>query len=142
MNSTYCSSFLLISSCNRIRRVSFLDGLGFDWASAELTCGHRWAKEQKYNSLFWGICQVFTIHLCVNAKDQSYQRTYREFIVRLVQARKDAGLTQVEVARKLGKANSFISKCELGERRVDFVELQQLAKIYEKDLSFFTTHRK
>jgi transcriptional regulator with XRE-family HTH domain len=63
-------------------------------------------------------------------------------MARLVQARKDAGLTQVEVARMLGKANSFISKCELGERRVDFVELQQLAKIYEKDLSFFTTHRK
>ena len=78
----------------------------------------------------------------MNAKDQAYQRAYREFIVRLVQARKDAGLTQVAVARKLGKAHSFVSKCELGERRVDFVELQQLAKIYEKDLSFFTTHRK
>jgi len=78
----------------------------------------------------------------VNAKDQAYQRAYREFIVRLVQARKDAGLTQVQVARRLGKANSFISKCELGERRVDFVELEQLAKIYEKDLSFFTTLRK
>ncbi len=78
----------------------------------------------------------------MNAKDQAYQRAYREFIVRLVQARKDAGLTQVQVARKLGKANSFISKCELGERHVDFVELEQLAKIYEKDLSFFTTPRK
>lgn len=78
----------------------------------------------------------------MNAKDQAYQRAYREFIVRLVQARKDAGLTQVQVARRLGKANSFISKCELGERRVDFVELEQLAKIYEKDLSFFTTLRK
>jgi hypothetical protein len=46
-------------------------------------------------------------------------------------------LPQVEVAKRLGKAHSFISKCELGERRVDFVELQQLAKIYNKDLSFF-----
>jgi hypothetical protein len=27
--------------------------------------------------------------------------------------------------------------CDLGERRVDFVELQQLAKIYNKDLCFF-----
>jgi transcriptional regulator with XRE-family HTH domain len=88
------------------------------------------------------MCQVFTIPLCVNAKDHAYQGAYREFIARLVQARKDAGLTQVEVARKLGKAHSFVSKCELGERRVDFVELQQFAKIYEKDLSFFTTHRK
>lgn len=78
----------------------------------------------------------------MNARDQAYHRAYREFIVRLIQARKDAGLTQVEVARRLGKAHSFISKCELGERRVDFVELQQLAGIYGKDLSFFTTSSK
>jgi hypothetical protein len=31
----------------------------------------------------------------------------------------------------------FISKAESGERRVDFVELQHLAKIYRKPLSFF-----
>jgi transcriptional regulator with XRE-family HTH domain len=55
----------------------------------------------------------------------------------LIEARKQAGLTQVDVAKRLGKAHSFISKCELGERRVDFVELQQLARIYNKDLSFF-----
>jgi hypothetical protein len=37
----------------------------------------------------------------------------------------------------MGKPHSFVSKCELGERRVDFVELQQLAKIYGKDIFFF-----
>jgi transcriptional regulator with XRE-family HTH domain len=73
----------------------------------------------------------------VNAKDKAYQRAYKSFLARLVQARKQAGLTQVEVATRLGKAHSFISKCELGERRVDFVELKQLARIYGKDLSFF-----
>jgi len=77
----------------------------------------------------------------VNAKDQSYQKAYRDFVTRLVQARKDAGLTQVEVANKLGKAHSFISKCELGERRVDFVELQQLAQIYGKDLKYFAIRK-
>jgi transcriptional regulator with XRE-family HTH domain len=78
----------------------------------------------------------------VNVKDLAYQKAYREFVARLVQARKDAGLTQVEVAKKLGKAHSFISKCELGERRVDFVELQRLAEIYAKDLSFFIIRRR
>ena len=39
----------------------------------------------------------------------------------------------------MGKPHSFMSKCELGERRVDFVELQILAKIYAKSLSFFVT---
>jgi transcriptional regulator with XRE-family HTH domain len=73
----------------------------------------------------------------VNAKDRAYQKAYKNFLSRLVDARKQAGLTQVEVATRLGKAHSFVSKCELGERRVDFVELQQFAKIYGKDLAFF-----
>lgn len=73
----------------------------------------------------------------MNANDKAYQKAYTRFRARMVQARDEAGLTQVEVARRLGKARSFISKCELGERRVDFIELQQLAKIYGKDLSFF-----
>ncbi|HEV2297659.1 MAG TPA: helix-turn-helix transcriptional regulator [Candidatus Acidoferrales bacterium] len=73
----------------------------------------------------------------MNVNDKGYHKAYKRFLARLVQARRDAGLTQVEVAKRLGKAHSFLSKCELGERRVDFVELQQLAKIYCKDISFF-----
>jgi transcriptional regulator with XRE-family HTH domain len=73
----------------------------------------------------------------VNARDKAYQNAYKNFLARLIEARKQAGLTQVDVAKRLGKAHSFISKCELGERRVDFVELQQLARIYNKELSFF-----
>jgi transcriptional regulator with XRE-family HTH domain len=73
----------------------------------------------------------------VNVNDKGYHKAYKRFLARLIQARRDAGLTQVAVAKRLGKANSFLSKCELGERRVDFVELQQLAKIYGKDISFF-----
>ena len=77
------------------------------------------------------------IHAKVNANDKGYHKAYKRFLARLVQARREADLTQVEVARRLGKAHSFVSKCELGERRVDFVELQQLARLYKKDLSFF-----
>lgn len=73
----------------------------------------------------------------MNARDKTYQKAYKNFLARLIEARKQAGLTQVDVAKRLGKAHSFISKCELGERRVDFVELQQLARIYDKDISFF-----
>lgn len=73
----------------------------------------------------------------MNSRDKAYQKAYKNFLARLIEARKQAGLTQVEVAKRLGKAHSFISKCELGERRVDFVELQQLVKIYNKELSFF-----
>jgi transcriptional regulator with XRE-family HTH domain len=73
----------------------------------------------------------------VNPRDREYQEAYRAFRHRLVEARKDAGLTQREVCAKMGKSTSFVSKCELGERRVDYVELQKLARIYQKPVSFF-----
>ena len=65
-------------------------------------------------------------------------RHYRALLNRLRQARMDAGLTQIQVARKLSRPQSFVSKVESGERRVDFVELQYLAKLYRKPISFFT----
>lgn len=83
------------------------------------------------------MCQELNIHAGVNVNDQGYHKAYQRVLARLVQARSDAGLTQVQVAKRLGKAHSFLSKCELGERRGDFVELQQLAKIYGRDISFF-----
>jgi len=64
-------------------------------------------------------------------------KQYRAFLSRLKQAREDAGLMQIQVAEKLCRPQSFVSKCESGERRVDFVELQYLAEIYQKPLSFF-----
>lgn len=75
----------------------------------------------------------------MNPKNKAYQRAYVVFRERLIRARKDAGLKQSEVNDLVGKPRTFISKCELGERRVDFVELQLLAKIYGKNLSFFVT---
>jgi len=57
--------------------------------------------------------------------------------VRLRLARKQAGMTQVQVARKLKKPHSYVSKCELGERRVDFIEALAFAKLYKKPLAFF-----
>lgn len=62
---------------------------------------------------------------------------YAAFRERLFQARKDACLTQVEVARALGKPQSFVAKSELGERRVDALELAQFAKLYEKPIEYF-----
>lgn len=62
---------------------------------------------------------------------------YREFLKRLRQARADAKLTQTSVAKKLRKPQSFMAKIESGERRLDFIEVQRLAKIYDKPLSFF-----
>lgn len=46
----------------------------------------------------------------------------------LVQMREKSGLTQVEAANRLGKPQSYISKYERGERRLDLIELMALAK--------------
>ena len=62
---------------------------------------------------------------------------YGRFQKRLQEARKQAGLTQTEVAEKLGLPQSYVSKIESGERRVDAVELERLAKIYGKNVSYF-----
>lgn len=62
---------------------------------------------------------------------------YRRFLKRLRQARLDAGLTQADVAAALRRPQSFVSKCESGERRVDVIELQDLARLYRKALAYF-----
>lgn len=47
---------------------------------------------------------------------------YRRMIELLIAARKDAGLTQVEVGTRLKQRQTFVSKYELGERRLDVAE--------------------
>lgn len=66
-----------------------------------------------------------------------YTEKYKFFLERLRQARKDAGLTQIDVANLLGKHQSYVAKCESGERRVDIVELQEFAHLYKKSLDYF-----
>lgn len=70
-------------------------------------------------------------------KSPLYSPAYRRFLERLRRARHEAGLSQVAVARALGKPVSYPSKCELGERRVDFVELVEFARLYGKSLKYF-----
>jgi transcriptional regulator with XRE-family HTH domain len=72
-------------------------------------------------------------------KDPAYRQRYRLFLKRLREARQEASLTQVQVARKLRRPQSFVSKCESGERRVDVVELAEFARLYRKPLSFFVS---
>ena len=55
-----------------------------------------------------------------------YSDEYTTFLSALRQARRAAGLTQEDVAARLGQGatQSFVSKCERGERRIDVVELR------------------
>ncbi len=69
--------------------------------------------------------------------DEYYADEYRELLRRLKAARLAAGLTQEEVAKQLGKTQSFISRSESGDRRIDIVELQAIIRVYGLDLQMF-----
>lgn len=64
---------------------------------------------------------------------------YEIFRRLIVQARRDAGLTQVEVAARLRKPQSFISKFERGERRIDVPEFVDIAEAIGIDAALFIT---
>lgn len=66
-----------------------------------------------------------------------YTKEYKEITKRLKQARIDSGFSQQEVADKLNKPQSYISKIESGERRLDVVEMKKFSDIYNKPFSYF-----
>ncbi|MGF0312491.1 helix-turn-helix domain-containing protein [Rhodococcus sp. IEGM1428] len=57
-----------------------------------------------------------------------YSDEYRQLCLTLRKLRVEAGLTQVKVAARLGVPQSFVSKYESGERRLDVIELQHVAR--------------
>lgn len=66
-----------------------------------------------------------------------FTKDYRVFLRRLRAARKRAGLTQKQLAERLHQTQSFISKCERGERRLDVVELHDFCRAMGVSLSKF-----
>jgi len=66
-----------------------------------------------------------------------YEKEHKKIVERLKSARLEAGLGQVEVAEKLGRTQSYISKIESGQRRFDVLQLKEFAKLYKKDISYF-----
>jgi len=66
-----------------------------------------------------------------------HTKAYAYFFERLQKARQEAGLTQVQVSKKLKRPQSYISNIETGQQRVDVVELHKFAKLYEKEVNYF-----
>ena len=52
-------------------------------------------------------------------------------------AREERGMSQAWVGRRLGKPQSYVSKVERGERRIDPPELVDLAHLYGKSVQYF-----
>jgi len=65
---------------------------------------------------------------CAAVTQSVFSVRFRQLRELLIKARKKAGLTQIELAQKLGKPQSFVSKYELGERRLDVIEFLEVAE--------------
>ena len=61
---------------------------------------------------------------------------YSKLLKSLTRARTEAGLSQAALATRLGKPASFVGKYELGERRLDVIELMVVLRML--DVSFET----
>ncbi len=64
---------------------------------------------------------------------------YVVFLKVLRKAREDAGLTQTQLAQRIGETQTFVSKCERGERRVDVVELRTFCQAFGVSLKQFVS---
>lgn len=66
-----------------------------------------------------------------------YSREHKLLSERLRQARIDADLDQIQVARLLKKTQSYVSKIESGQRKIDIVQLKEFVRIYDKNINYF-----
>lgn len=62
-----------------------------------------------------------------------YRPEYEVFLGILKRRRIDAGLTQVECSKALGRPQSFISDVESGSRRLDIVQIWDICRVLECD---------
>lgn len=76
-------------------------------------------------------------YYAVRMPSSLHRHHYQTFRQLLVNAREDAGITQVQIAEKLGRPQSFVSKYERGERRLDFTEFLELADVLNIDIESF-----
>ncbi len=53
---------------------------------------------------------------------------HKELLRLLIAARKSADLTQADLAKTLGRHQSFVAKFEAGERRIEVIEFVQICR--------------
>lgn len=70
-------------------------------------------------------------------KKTIFTEDHRYLIEKLKQARIEKNIDQIQAAELLGKTQSYVSKVESGQRRIDVVQLKAFAKIYEKPIDYF-----
>jgi transcriptional regulator with XRE-family HTH domain len=65
------------------------------------------------------------------------QADQKKLLTLLRQVRGEAGLTQWDLAGRLGRPQSFVSKYESGERRLDILELREVCRVLDIGLPDF-----
>jgi transcriptional regulator with XRE-family HTH domain len=69
---------------------------------------------------------------------KSIHSTEQGELLGLLQAkRKKAGLSQAELAQRLGRSQSYVSKYESGELRLDLIQLREICRALGTTLSKF-----
>jgi ribosome-binding protein aMBF1 (putative translation factor) len=86
------------------------------------------------NIPIWYICKDI---LFKDMEKHDIQTEYRRFCAVLRKVRRDKKINQVDLAGRIGKPQSFISKVELGERRLDYIELKCICKAIGITISEF-----
>ncbi len=66
-----------------------------------------------------------------------YTEEYGVLLRLLREAREAAGLTQVQLAKKLRQSQSFVSKVERGDRRLDLIQLRTICQAIDLTLPAF-----
>lgn len=61
----------------------------------------------------------------------THTEQYRSLLALMRASREERGITQQELARRLGKPQSYVSKAEMGERRLDVLEFLQFMRAIE-----------
>ncbi len=64
---------------------------------------------------------------------------YAIFLRTLREVRKEADLRQSDMAKGIGQSQSFVSKCERGERRIDIIELRDMCGVAGMRLEAFAS---
>jgi transcriptional regulator with XRE-family HTH domain len=70
-------------------------------------------------------------------KKNIYTEEQAYLVKKLKEARIEAGFDQKTVAEKLDRSQSYMSKVESGQLRIDVIELKKFSNIYKKDINFF-----
>lgn len=90
---------------------------------------------KRYNPILGYTTIGYTLQ--IDMSKSVYTEDYKEIISRLRQARIEVGLSQQKVADKLGKPQSYISKIESGERRLDVAEIKKFSEVFKKSVDYF-----